>query len=121
MNTKIKVGETLYCKNGETVVVTAVHEKYVFIEYKGKIYTRDISIIGRTLFRESLTSTKQNTKYQKEKTKQLSKKTINQREKIQKASCYECAFYKREECFGEKMACKDFKYAPTISLDELSW
>ena len=48
--TGIKVGQTLFAKNGEKVIVSAINEKTIIIEYKYKEHERDKSVIGKSLF-----------------------------------------------------------------------
>ena len=49
----IKVGMTLYCKNGETVIVTAIDSKGMTLNYNGRTTYRDFSYINQTLFLEN--------------------------------------------------------------------
>ena len=40
------------CTNGEIVEVEDIHkgDKYILVHYKGKVYRREIGVIGKTLF-----------------------------------------------------------------------
>ena len=49
-NVQIVVGQTLYCKNGETVVVREVIENSIIVDYKDLSYERPKNIIGTMLF-----------------------------------------------------------------------
>ena len=49
----IKVGMTLYCKNGETVIVTAIGSNEMQLNYKGRTAYRKFSCINQTLFLEN--------------------------------------------------------------------
>ena len=46
----IKVGQTLFCKNGETVTVYEIKEKTFIVDFKSKKYERDKAVLGKTLF-----------------------------------------------------------------------
>ena len=47
---KLYFGQTLWCQNGETVIITEITETKLKVKYKGKIYTREKVIIGDKLF-----------------------------------------------------------------------
>lgn len=47
---RIHVNQILYTKDGERVIVVRVANGKIDVNYKGKEYTRDISIIGDKLF-----------------------------------------------------------------------
>lgn len=46
----MEIGDTLYCKDGSTVVLEYFDSEIIVVEYRGKRYRRPYSAIGRTLF-----------------------------------------------------------------------
>lgn len=56
----IYIGDILFCKNGETVVVKKLTENKIEVEYKNKLYSRDLSLIGETLFKQPFEEQVQN-------------------------------------------------------------
>lgn len=50
---KLKKNMTLYCKNGETVVLVTFTDERLWVRYKGEVYRRPIGVINKTLFLEN--------------------------------------------------------------------
>ena len=48
--TELKIGMTLYCKDGSTVILQWIEKDTIIVQYKGKNYSRSITAIGDTLF-----------------------------------------------------------------------
>ncbi len=46
----IEVGQRLYTRDGEEVIVSEINEKTINVEYKNKKFVRDKSVLGKTLF-----------------------------------------------------------------------
>ena len=96
---KLAIGQRLWFSHDGFVTITDVTSHYILVEYKGKIHRRPQSIIGEKLF---LTQDLGN--------------TVDKSEK--KYSCSDCKLYRRDDCFGQKKICEDFKLSPNISENE---
>lgn len=46
-------GQTLYASNGEEVILRKVSSEYIVVEYKGKLYSRNKTVLGNKLFVEN--------------------------------------------------------------------
>lgn len=51
----MKTGDTLYCLDGSTVILRYFDDEILIVEYKGKLYRRPKSAIGKTLLIHPLT------------------------------------------------------------------
>ena len=51
----MKTGDTLYCLDGSTVILRYFDDEILMVEYKGKLYRRPKSAIGKTLLLQPLT------------------------------------------------------------------
>lgn len=90
----------------EFVTIVKIEENTITVRYKGKSHERPKNIIGRKLFvcKEDENCDEPST------------------DKIKKNTCDDCMMMRNGECFGAKEICEFFKYAPTISKEEMdSW
>ena len=52
-NCKLEKNMTLYCKNGETVMLVTFTDERLWVRYKGEVHIRPIEVINKTLFLEN--------------------------------------------------------------------
>lgn len=142
------VGGSLWCKNGEEVVVSSITEDTIEVIYGGKKHSREIGIIGKKLFLKNPTSSREPSdvettnhrttigkpsetasSYSGEVHNKRNRKNANmeslrreQRTEQRTRKCSDCLLQRRGDCFGQKQACEDFKYAPSHNKElEDNW
>ena len=138
MNHTLKKGMTLYCKNGETVVLTDFNENRIEVEYKGKKYGRPITSIQEKLFLENpcarATSPSQlknvsdpppeNTRDCSATSKSVPTITKNpplpRPEEERERSCENCKFQVAGDCSSWNL-CEDYQPVYRISKKEMSY
>lgn len=109
------VGQLLRTTTNEYAKITTITPQKIYVAFRGKIYCRDINIIGEKLF------------ILPEDKNKISKRESDQQEFDQQESdpdcrdrtCRDCKWYVSEECFGQKRICNDFKEAAILSKQEI--
>lgn len=108
-NISLFEGQELLTLTKETVIIKKIENEFIYLEYKKKIYKRRKSIIGKKLFIIN---------------KQYSQNTASQKplndSDIPSYTCKNCMEMRKGECFGKSEICEFFRYAPTISKDEIN-
>lgn len=111
----LSINQVLWCKNGETVIIKGIHDGQIFVEYKGKVYQRPLTVIGKKLF----------TKKQEEKINHFN--TLDQKEikcmnlitqpnQLHKSECSSCVFQRCGDCFGKEQICDDYRGTSEIDV-----
>lgn len=95
---QLYIGQVLRTTTEENVVVRKIFNDEISVEYKGKIYQRPKSIIGKKLFFMH---------YDKVSIKDKVKEPLRET-----YTCNDCRLKIRDDCYGEKKICKDFKFSP---------
>ncbi len=111
MSLNLYIGQKLKTTTNEFVTIVKIGEKDIYVDYKGKIYKREKSIIGKKLFviqnnAEDLSNHSSNP---------ITKSVVE----IEK-SCNSCMVLKRDECIGKKSICEYYKHSPSISKEEIN-
>lgn len=119
---KIKIGQTLWAKNGEPVIVCYVDENEICVRYKEQKIWRGKSIINTKLFLtkdEAIMGRDQKSTW-KGNVADESKRYVPI--VPQGDSCNNCMLMRREECFGEKKICQYYQHVPYVEKEEIdSW
>jgi len=131
------VHQKLRCKNGELVKIVRIENENIYVEYKGKIYSRPSSVVGEKLFimeedvykeklahiEKSVVAKKINNGRIKDKYAPIAKRislddSANSSNAYQRVDCDHCALKKRDECFGKSKTCEFFRAIPSVSKNE---
>lgn len=90
-------GQTLWCKNGESVRIKSIFKEGLLLEYKGREYRRDFEKVEARLSCELRDIPHQ-----------------------QPPTCFDCMQNRIGECFGSKEICESFKYVPKMDKNKIS-
>lgn len=92
---KLYISQKLLTTTNETVTIKHIRDDEIDVEYRGKIYTRNIDIIGKKLFLIE---------------NDANNSTHNKKIEKHDYSCMECRFQRNGDCFGKTQICKEFVY-----------
>lgn len=113
MNLNLKIGQTLWATNGESVKICKIEVHKICLRYRGQEIWRDNSVLNTRLFL---------TKEEAVKRPASTKTVSNTSNGPLKDSCDNCMLMRREECFGEKKICEFYQHVPYVSKEEIdSW
>ena len=128
---------TLYCMNGETVILEKFTDTHIWVKYKGKVYEREITTINNKLFYDdpcakiiylqngkiydSLEECKAEVRDDKAAPSVIIESNIMPKEgREEKKSCMNCRFQKSGECSSWE-PCDEFQPVYKISQSDMSY
>lgn len=94
----IHLYQKLKTTTNEFATIVKIEKDEIVVFYKGNLYRRNKSIIGKKLFIADVVSDKI---------------------EVKSNTCNDCMLMRSEECVGAKEICEFFKYAPTIPKEEM--
>ena len=109
----LKQDMILYCRDGQSVTLTAFNDGIITVQYKGKSYNRPLSAIGKTLFFENPCKQKMHATVVASVSKPQDPVTPH-KEQPAPRSCMNCKFQKSGECTSWDL-CDDYQPAYTVS------
>ena len=138
-NHKLEKNMTLYCKDGQTVVLITFSDRNIWIRYKGELYLRPITAINKTLFFEDPRAKKLPLNMAKidlpdvdgRKSERIESQvnsalntiiqtTLNLEDTAEKKSCTNCWFQRSGECSSWDV-CDDYQPIYTVSDSEKNY
>lgn len=109
MEVKIYAGQKLLTTTKEYVTIVKIEGNDILVSYKGKIYKRSKSIIGKKLFI-----------VERDTVKPPNEVPATYFKPAPKRACYDCMEMRRGDCFGQKRPCEFFRPAPSVSREEVN-